>query len=140
MKINPVLYVVIGIVILVGLFLIFKPKSQVPVPQDNSNTTQQVSSPSAQSESNVKTFELVVENKKLVSGPETIKVTQGDQVEIKITADEIEELHIHGYDESVELESNKQATLSFVANTSGRFDFELEKSKTDLGALEVQPK
>lgn len=140
MKINPVVYIVIGIVVLVGLFFLFKPNSQAPVPQDNSNTTQQVSSPSAQPESNVKTFELVVENKKLVSGPETIKVTQGDQVEIKITADEAEELHVHGYDESVELEPNKQATLSFVANTSGRFDFELEKSKTDLGALEVQPK
>lgn len=86
------------------------------------------------------TFEIVIQNKKIVSGPVTIKVNQGEDITIKITSNEEEEFHVHAYDESVELEPNKQATLSFNTKLSGRFPFELERSKTDLGALEVQPK
>jgi plastocyanin len=86
------------------------------------------------------THELIIQGKKLVSGPATIKVNQGDEVTIKITSDETEEFHVHAYDNSVELEPGKQATLTFKANLSGRFPFELENSKTEIGALEVQPK
>lgn len=86
------------------------------------------------------TFEIVIQNKKIVSGQTTIKVNQGDDITIKISADEAEEFHVHAYDESVELEGGKLATLTFNAKLSGRFPFELEKSKTELGVLEVQPK
>src|SRR3989338_221346 len=86
------------------------------------------------------TFNLVIKEKKVISGQTTIKINQGDEVTIKITSDEAEEFHVHAYDNSVELEPNKQATLTFTANLSGRFPFELENSKTEIGALEVQPK
>lgn len=86
------------------------------------------------------TFDLVIQNKKVVSGPTTIKVNQGDEVTIKITSDEAEEFHVHAYDNSVELEPGKQATLTFNAKLSGRFPFELENSKTEVGVLEVQPR
>lgn len=87
-----------------------------------------------------KTFNLVIQNKKIVSGGETLQATQGDEITINITSDEAEEFHVHAYDNSVELEPNKQATLTFTANLSGRFPFELENSKTEIGVLEVQPK
>jgi hypothetical protein len=88
----------------------------------------------------LKTFTLVVQNRKLIVGPHTLNVAQNDTVTIIITADEDEELHVHGYDLHIDLKKNTKASLSFVASSSGRFPFELERSKTDLGALEVQPK
>lgn len=60
-------------------------------------------------------------------------------VRITITADEDEEFHVHGYDESVQLTAGEPAELTFMAGASGRFPIELEESKTELGALEVQP-
>jgi hypothetical protein len=87
-----------------------------------------------------KTFELVVQNKKVISGGDTIKVMQGENVSIKITVDEDEELHLHGYNKMVNIEKGKPAMLEFVADKSGRFPYELEKSGTELGNLEVQPK
>ena len=92
------------------------------------------------SQTSANAYELVIQSKKLISGPETIKVNQDDEVTIKITSDETEEFHVHAYDNSVELEPGKQATLTFTASLSGRFPFELENSKTEIGALEVQPK
>lgn len=236
MKINPIIYVVVGVLVLGGLFFLFKPKTSPTTPQSNQQTTGTIQNqvvvdtktvvmkadsfepanltiqkntkvifknedsqerwpasaihpthgiypefdprrniapgeswefifdkvgnwkyhdhlnPSIRGEIKVvetadevtktmqNTFELVIQNKKIVSGPETIKVNQGEDLTIKITSDEAEEFHVHAYDNSVELEPNKQATLTFTANLSGRFPFELEKSKTELGALEVQPK
>ncbi len=120
---NNLIYLIIGVLVLLGLFYILKPKS-ITAPQTR----------------NTKTFDLVVKGKKLASGSADLKATEGDQVTINITNDEPEELHLHGYDKSVNLEASKSAQLTFTANLTGRFTFELEHSKTELGALEVQPK
>jgi len=135
-KFGTVVYIFLAVIILLVLFFLFKPKQEVQAPQ--TSPTAQASSPTP--ESNAKTFELTIKGKKLTSGPSTIKVNQGDNVTIKITGDEEEELHVHAYDVSVELIPNEQATLTFSAKMSGRFPFELEKSKTEIGAIEVQPR
>jgi hypothetical protein len=123
------IYILIAAVLVGGLYLIVRPKpSAAPSTNNTENTT------------TTKTFNLVVKNRKLVSGPEVITVNEGDNVAITITVDEAEELHLHGYDKSVDLEKDVPGTLSFTANLSGRFAYELENSKTDIGALEVAPK
>lgn len=132
---KPILFFLLAVVLFGGLFVVLKPNNQV----QNQVPTQTVS-PSVATESKVKTFELIIKGKKIVSGPETIKLTESDEVVIKITADEDEEFHVHGYDNSVDLEKDKPAELVFTANLTGRFVIELENSKTDIGALEVSPK
>lgn len=125
--VKKLLIFVIATVLLLGLlFFFFKPK-----PTANN---QKVSRPKTD------TVILVVTNRKLVNGPETIRATENDTVTIKITVDEDEELHLHGYDKSIDLEKDKQRTLSFKADMTGRFPYELEKHKIDLGNLEVLPK
>ncbi len=131
-------YAAMGIIVLIGLFYLLKPKSNSsPTPTANPSTE---STSSAQVETSSKIFDLVIKNKKLVTGPDTLKVTEGDEVTINITSDEAEEFHLHGYDKSVDLEASKEAQLTFSASLTGRFPFELEKSKTEIGALEVSPK
>ncbi len=85
-------------------------------------------------------FSLVIEGRRIVSGGSTIRVGQGDLVSLSVTADEEEEFHLHGYDRSVDLSPGISATLVFAATDSGRFLFELERSKTELGAVEVLPR
>jgi hypothetical protein len=72
-------------------------------------------------------------------GETTFSVKKGDIVTLRIVSDEAEEFHVHGYDRSVELVPGQEATLTFQATLAGRFAFELEESKTELGALEVRP-
>ena len=117
----------IGVLVLAGLFFLVKPKT----PPSNS---------ASQNTSQDKIFNLVIQNKKIVSGDETLQVKEGDQITINVLSDEADELHVHGYDKSVDLEASKSAQLMFSANLTGRFPYELEKSKTEIGALEVQPK
>ena len=85
-------------------------------------------------------FELVVSKGKRVSGPAVIQVREGDEVELQVTSDHADELHLHGYDLHLSLKANEPALLSFKAEHSGRFDYELHHVHADLGALEVQPK
>ncbi len=124
---NNLWFGLIGVLVLAGLFFLVKPKT----PPSTSPT---------QNISQAKEFNLVIQNKKIVSGAETLQVHEGDQITINVLSDEADELHIHGYDKSVDLEASISAQLTFTANLTGRFPYELEKSKTDIGALEVQPK
>lgn len=139
MKNNPVWFIAVGLVVLGGLFILLKPQQQSQnTTQVTSSLNQTISSPTP--DSNIKKFDLVINGKKLVSGEETIKVNQGDEVVIKVTSDENDEFHIHGYDKFADLKPNQPAEIKFIANLTGRFIFEMENSKTDIGALEVQPK
>jgi hypothetical protein len=124
---NKIYLAIVAIVAVVGFFVAFKYTSSA------SSNTQQLDQPQA------KTFDLVVQKRKLVAGPSALSVTQNDNVTIKITVDEDEELHLHGYNLHIDLQKGEPGELSFVASSSGRFPYELEHSSTEIGALEVQP-
>lgn len=119
-----IIYIALGVLVLGGLFYFLKPQPAPVVNQDSS----------------IKVFQLVVADRKLVAGPNVIQVNQGDSVTIGITADETNELHLHGYDLEVAFEKNSYSTISLVANLSGRFALELHEGKIEIGALEVLPK
>lgn len=139
-KISPIIYAVLIVVVLVGLFYFLKPKTGEKQIQPNQSTPSADQNQLPSPQDNSKSFDLVINNKKISKGSETIKVTQGDDVIINITSDEPEELHLHGYDVSVQFEKDQAVQLKFNANLSGRFPFELENSKVELGAVEVSPK
>ena len=124
--------------LLVGINLLGKQAS--PQTSNSANPINSSSSSATQSNVSVKSFNIVVKNKKIVSGPETIQVNQGDQVKLTFTVDEDEEIHLHGYDKALDVKKDVPASEEFTANLSGSFSFELENSKTDLGVLQVQPK
>lgn len=126
--------IVLGIALLGGLFYYLKPNQLTGV--KDASSSQAVTLPLIQP----KTFEIEVKNKKLVRGPEIINVFEGEKVIIKILVDEDEEFHLHGYDKSLKLEKDKEAELSFTADKTGRFPYELENSKIELGVIEVSPK
>ncbi|MCE9541574.1 hypothetical protein K8R03_03380 [Candidatus Kaiserbacteria bacterium] len=87
-----------------------------------------------------KSFDLVVKNKKVVSGSGDIQVHEGDAVTLTVTNDTDEEVHLHGYDVMTELKAGVPGTITFTASATGRFPFELEGSKTDIGAVSVMPR
>jgi hypothetical protein len=128
MKLSVFIYILIALVVLVGIFFFVQPSRAPSLDQPTKVT------------STPKTFELVVKGKKLTSGPQVLQVNEGDEVVIKIVSDEAEELHLHGYDKSLDLDANVPEQLSFTANLTGRFPYELEHSKIEIGALEVLPK
>ncbi len=67
-----------------------------------------------------------------------VEVALGEQVRLAVTSDTADELHVHGYDQSVELVPGRQTTLELTADTPGLFDVELHESGLLLVQLEVR--
>ncbi len=88
----------------------------------------------------VKEFSIKIVGRKIVAGSGNIEVREGDVVNITIVVNEDEEVHLYGYDKAVDLTKDIPATFTFIANISGRFPFELEHSKTELGEVSVVPR
>lgn len=131
MNTKSITFLVVALVLFAGLFVLMKPKEK------SLENLGQVNTPLQPAE---KTFEFIVKEGKVVSGPDVMKVTEGDMVKIKVTVDEDEELHLHGYDLETELKKDIPSELNFVANLTGRFNLELHESDLGLSVMEVLPK
>jgi hypothetical protein len=82
------------------------------------------------------TIEVTVTGDKM--SPSTISVHQGDKVTLSVTADKKEEIHLHGYDITFEIEKpGEKVTKTFTADKTGRFPIEIEDSGKELGTLKV---
>jgi hypothetical protein len=54
-----------------------------------------------------------------------------------VTSDVADEIHVHGYDLSTDVEAGGTAEVKFVADVPGIFEVELEEAVIPLVELEV---
>ena len=86
-------------------------------------------------------FELRIENGRLADTARTVRVRQGEAVELIWSADHRSVLHLHGYDIEVTVDAGKPQTMAFRARATGRFTIEMHGGKhTVLLYLEVHPR
>lgn len=139
---NALLFLGLAVAVLVGLFYALRGAQPevAPAPAAVLAAPVPAAQPAVVEAPKPQPIELVVSKGKLVSGPAVIQVHEGDDVQLQVTSDQADELHMHGYDLHLSLKPNVAATLSFRAEHSGRFDYELHHAHTELGTLEVQPK
>ena len=86
-----------------------------------------------------------IQGKKVVGGPQDIKVTHGDTVDIVVSTDASNDLHLHGYDIEKTAKPGQPARFRFKANAEGQFDleshtFEHEGLDAQLATLIVEPR
>jgi hypothetical protein len=74
-----------------------------------------------------------------VGGVRREKVKQGSEVRLRITSDVADELHVHTYDLTVDVEPGEPAELVFEATIPGIHEIELEKRRKKVLELEVSP-
>ena len=74
----------------------------------------------AQADPAVRIFSVSIEKRKVV-GERTIRVTQGDRVQLNWQTDEKVELHLHGIDQKTEVLQGAGGTMRFTAKATGRF-------------------
>jgi hypothetical protein len=66
-------------------------------------------------------------------------VDRGQTIEITVTSDIADEVHVHGYDLMADVAPGVPATMRFEADAPGRFEIELENSGIQIAELEVRP-
>ena len=72
-----------------------------------------------------KLFTINIKNGHLPKDQQTIRVTQGDIVEIKFTSDNDLTLHLHGINIETIVTPEKPSVMSFDAKVAGRFPIEI---------------
>ncbi|HEY4038638.1 MAG TPA: hypothetical protein VGM15_07445 [Burkholderiaceae bacterium] len=73
-------------------------------------------------EHRILTFSLV--NGAVRNAADTVKVRQGDDLELRWSSDQPMQLHLHGYDIEVRVSPQAPAVMAFKANLPGRFPIE----------------
>lgn len=72
-----------------------------------------------------------------VSGPGRFEVNKGDEVEIVVTSDVADEVHIHGYDLLADVAAGGTVSIAFEATIQGIFEVEMEGARAPLLELVV---
>jgi hypothetical protein len=87
--------------------------------------------PSATRAQEPKRFDLVLKAGALPKAQQTIKVKQGDAVELRWTSDQPVKLHLHGYDVMIEVKPGEPTVTALNARMAGRFSVEkLQEQKS----------
>jgi hypothetical protein len=89
--------------------------------------------------SRVQIITVNVENGKPVDGVAKATVKQGKRVALVVHSDVADEVHLHGYDLSRDVEAGGTATIAFRAKIAGRFEAELEDRQEQILSLTVEP-
>ncbi len=71
-------------------------------------------------DSAVNRIELIISERNVLREEKTIRVTQGESIELVWQSDEAAELHLHGYDISFEVSPDAQTVVSVNARATGR--------------------
>ncbi len=121
-----VIVLVLAAAFLVGLFLILRPRGEPPD-----------ASPSP-AVPPVTEVDLKITDGK-VEGPKEVNVPLGSQVEMTVTSDVADEIHVHGYDVMTDVEPGKPAAVMFTADAPGVFEVELEDEGLLLIEVSVSP-
>ena len=66
-------------------------------------------------------IEVRIENRHVGADMKTIRITEGEAVELHWTSDEAVELHLHGYDLKAAPAPGKPAVMAIKAYAAGRF-------------------
>ena len=68
-----------------------------------------------------------------------VTIEQGQRVTLIVSADVVDEVHVHGYDLMADVAPGSPARISFEASVPGRFEVELESRALQIAELRVGP-
>ncbi len=83
---------------------------------------------------------IVVKNGEPVGGIQDLEFNSGEQIRFKVSGDEAEEIHVHGYDLTEDIPAGGGTVeFDFAGEIEGIFEGELESQGTQILELRVNP-
>jgi hypothetical protein len=73
----------------------------------------------------------------VTGGVQRYAVPVNATVELVVSSDVADEVHVHGYDRKSFVTAGASTTITFAADLTGVFDIELEQRATPLASLQV---
>ena len=126
-----------GMVLLVLLFAVLRPADETG-PRTATTTATTTTAPPTIGSPELVGVAIHVAAGKPIDGIQRITVAKGDSVQVEVTGAPGEELHLHGYDKTLELGADGAGTLAFEATIQGRFELELERAGVAIADITVR--
>ena len=80
-----------------------------------------------------------VRNGEPVGGIQTLEFSAGDEVRFRVSSDEAEEIHVHGYDIAKDVPAGGTIEFDFPAELEGIYEAELEGQGVQIAELRINP-
>ena len=100
-------------------------------------TTSPESTASAEPAADVQRLHLTVKGSSVTGDTGTVDVKLGKPVELTVTSDVADEVHVHGVDIGKDVPAGGTVVIDFTQDAPGRFEVELESRKRVLTRLQV---
>ncbi|HEX5990344.1 MAG TPA: hypothetical protein VFY75_09045 [Solirubrobacterales bacterium] len=82
---------------------------------------------------------IVVRNGEPVGGVQTLEFSAGEEVRFRVSSDEAEEIHVHGYDIAKDVPAGGTIEFDFPAELEGIYEAELEEQGVQIAELRINP-
>ncbi|MDQ2630636.1 MAG: hypothetical protein M3Y75_06640 [Actinomycetota bacterium] len=82
---------------------------------------------------------IVVRNGEPVDGVQELEFDAGDEVRFRVSSDEAEEIHVHGYDLAKDVPAGGTIEFAFPAELEGIYEVELEQQAVQIAELQINP-
>jgi hypothetical protein len=139
-------FLALAVVILVVAFFLLRPSSDDPettadAPTATPTNVATVTPGATETPTETPTPRPTVDPGPVLTGEdvEELRVDKGDVVRFRVRAPEDEEVHVHGYDISRDVQGGETERISFRATIDGIFEIEFEHSGTQIAQLRVDP-
>jgi FtsP/CotA-like multicopper oxidase with cupredoxin domain len=81
---------------------------------------------------------VAVKNGTVLPPTHRVEISKGDRVELNVTSDVDDEVHVHGYDIEKPVSAGETVTIEFTADQAGLFEVETHESALQVLQLEVR--
>lgn len=147
-RLRPLVVAVVAVAAVVLLFVVLRPDddggstetSTAATTSTRTMTSATTSAPTTTAEPRPSArtrVAIAVRGGRVIGGIRRVTLPRGRLVELFVTADVEDEVHLHGYDVSRDVAPGAPARLRFRATTSGRFEVELEQRELQIAELTV---
>jgi len=82
---------------------------------------------------------IVVRNGEPVGGVQNVEFRAGEEVRFRVSSDEAEEIHVHGYDLAKNVPAGGMIEFAFPADLEGIYEVELEGQAVQILELQINP-
>ena len=148
----PAIIALVGVVVAVGLFLVLKDDTadedsvttQPAQTSDNGSASgdqggkpEKGGKPDKPAKPEVPVIE--IKGGQPVGGVAELEVPKGDEIRFIVESDVDEEIHLHGYDVSQDVQAGGKVEFKVPATIEGVFEVELEHSVVPIAEISVVP-
>jgi hypothetical protein len=82
---------------------------------------------------------IVVRDGEPVDGVAELEFSAGEEVRFRVSSDQAEEIHVHGYDISKDVPAGGTVEIAFPAELEGIYEAELEELGVQIAELQINP-